>query len=140
MSYVQQSLWVGFGAFLGANARYWTGVATKAVVQSFPWPTLAINAIGSLILGVFAAYALERGAPTHVRLFFAVGLCGGFTTFSTFSFEVVDLVLEKTWKPAALYVLLSLALCIGGCAVGVHFGRTWFAVSGGPQSDDLTHH
>lgn len=101
---------------------------------------MAINTAGSILLGLFAAYALERGAPTHTRLFFAVGLCGGFTTFSTFSFEVVDLILERSWKLALLYVLLSLVLCIGGCALGVHLGRIWFALPGGPQSSDLTHH
>lgn len=140
MNYIQQSLWVGLGAFLGANARYWFGVAARAAQQSFPWPTLAINACGSILLGLFAAYALERGAPSHYRLFFAVGLCGGFTTFSTFSFEVVELVLERSWRPAALYVLLSLVLCIGGCALGVHFGRGWFALPGESSPGELSQH
>jgi CrcB protein len=120
------SLWVAFGASLGANARYWIGYFCKSNIQEFPWPTLIINVLGSLLLGAFSAAALERGWGWPARLFFAVGVCGGFTTFSTFSFETINLA-RSSIRVAALYVLLSLVLSIGACFAGVHFGRIAFS-------------
>lgn len=132
MRNVIESLWVGLGAAIGANLRYWIGVLTRSTSQGFPWSTLAINVIGSTLLGAFAAAALYKGWGWQARLFFAVGLCGGFTTFSTFSFEFLDLVARRSWKVAAGYAVLSLALCIGGCFLGGHLGQTAF--SAGPRS------
>jgi len=130
MRFLSESLWVAFGAAIGANARYWIGYWAKANVQSFPWPTLLINFLGSVLLGVFSAAALQRGWGWQGRLFFAVGLCGGFTTFSTFSFEVIDMFYARSWKVAGLYALLSLVLCVAGCFAGGHFGRVAFAQRG----------
>jgi CrcB protein len=120
---------VALGAAIGANGRFWIGVWAKAHVQAFPWPTLLINLLGSALLGAFSAAALERGWGWQGRLFFAVGLCGGFTTFSTFSYEVIDLYYERSWRVAGLYAVLSLVLCVAGCYVGGHFGRIAFAHS-----------
>lgn len=130
MKYLTESLWIAFGAAIGANARYWIGFFAKTAQQPFPWPTLSINLIGSFVLGAFSAVALTRGWGGHARLFVAVGLCGGFTTFSTFSHEVLDLYFEKSWKPALLYALASVVLCVGGCLLGGHLGRTFFAPHG----------
>ncbi|MBS1723457.1 MAG: fluoride efflux transporter CrcB [Armatimonadetes bacterium] len=127
MRYVTESLWVAFGAAIGANARYWFSTLARAWAQPFPWPTLLINLVGSVLLGAFSAAALARGWGWQGRLFFAVGLCGGFTTFSTFSFEVLDLMYQRSWKLAGLYAALSLALCVLGCFVGGHFGRLLFS-------------
>lgn len=122
MRALADSLFVAFGAALGANARYWIGVAAKAQTQSFPWPTLLINTLGSLLLGAFAAIALAKGWGHQSRLFFAVGLCGGFTTFSTFSFESLELA-NRSLKAATIYIIASLILCVGGCLAGGHFSR-----------------
>ena len=127
MRFVSESLWIALGAALGANGRYWIGYACKASVQEFPWPTLLINVIGSLLLGAFSAAAIERGWGQPARVFFAVGVCGGFTTFSTFSFEVIDAFYRRSWKLAGAYALLSLVLCVAGCLAGGHFGRLLFA-------------
>lgn len=121
-----ESLAVALGAALGANLRFWIGVWARAIDQVFPWPTLAINVLGSFALGAFSAAAIERGWGQPSRLFFAVGLCGGFTTFSTFSFEVVDLFFRRSWRMAAFYAGVSLALCVAGCLVGGHVGRIWW--------------
>ena len=123
MKYFVDSLWIAFGAALGANARYWIGFFARSAQQSFPWPTLLINLVGSFVLGLFTAYALIKGWGGNARLFVAVGLCGGFTTFSTFSHETLDLYFEKSWKPALLYAVLSVVLCVGGCLMGGHLGR-----------------
>ncbi|HVT10776.1 MAG TPA: fluoride efflux transporter CrcB [Fimbriimonadaceae bacterium] len=127
MKFFIESLWIGLGAALGANGRYWIGYLCKASIQEFPWPTMLINIFGSLMLGFFSAVALERGWGWQGRLFFAVGVCGGFTTFSTFSFEVIDAYFRRSWKLAAAYAALSLVLCIAGCFAGGHFGRLMFA-------------
>ena len=119
------SAFVGIGAMIGANARYWIGYFGKSTSVAFPWPTLLINVLGSALLGAFTAAALIKGWGNNHRLFFAVGVCGGFTTFSTFSFETIDLFYRKSWKVAALYALLSFALGIGACFLGGHFARVW---------------
>lgn len=119
------SLFVGIGAAIGANARYWIGYWAKANVQAFPWPTLLINVVGSFALGVFAAFSLAKGWSEQWRLFVAVGLCGGFTTFSTFSYECIALIYERNWRSAAVYAALSLILCLLGTFLGVHLGRQW---------------
>ena len=119
--YFLESWYVGIGAAIGANARYWIGYACKASTQAFPWPTLLINVLGSALLGSFTAMALAKGWGTNSRLFFAVGVCGGFTTFSTFSYEVVATYYEKSEKLALIYALLSLVLSVGACWLGGHF-------------------
>jgi CrcB protein len=127
MNPLTQTGLVALGAASGGVLRYWVGYFTHASTKSWPWPTLAINVVGSLILGLFAAAALERGWGDGWKLLVAVGFCGGFTTFSTFSFETVDLILRRDINVAFQYILASVLLCIGGCWLGVHFGRLLFA-------------
>ena len=138
MKYLAESLWVALGAAIGANARYWIGYWAKAQVQTFPWPTLVINLVGSFLLGAFSAAALSLGWGWQSRLFFAVGLCGGFTTFSTFSFEVIELMEQRSWKLVSAYALGSVVLCVAGCLMGVHVGRALFghaAVATSPNQE-----
>ena len=123
--FVQSGL-VALGAAVGANMRYWIGYLAKASTQPWPWPTMLINILGSIILGVFAAASIERGWGDGWKLLIAVGLCGGFTTFSTFSFETVDLILQKNYGVAGGYMIGSLTLCIGGCFLGGHFAAIAF--------------
>jgi CrcB protein len=123
MQNLRESLWVGLGAFIGANFRYWIHAATDALNRPFPWPTLLINVLGSTLLGAWTAVSLMKGWGWEGRLFFAVGLCGGFTTFSTFSLEVIKTFYERGWRLAAAYAFLSLALCVFGCLSGSHLAR-----------------
>ena len=82
-------LWIAIGSALGGVARYWfSGVVARLIGETFPWGTLFINIIGSFIIGFFATLTGPDGrilVPSVARQFVMIGLCGGFTTFSSFS-------------------------------------------------------
>lgn len=114
-------LWVA----LGSVARWaLTGIVQRWATASFPWGTLVVNVTGSLVIGILAAVALERVlvAPA-VRLFLIVGVLGGFTTFSAFSYETVAMLREGQWLPAVAYaggsVVGGVAAAFAGLAVGL---------------------
>jgi len=111
---------VGGGGFLGANARYAFGLlATSTWGFGFPWGTLLINVSGSFALGLFVTFIIRRlsGAPV-LRGLVATGFLGAFTTFSTFSYETVQLLLSGSTLPALAYVIGSLVLGLGAAAAG----------------------
>jgi CrcB protein len=109
---------VAAGGAVGTLARYLVGVAW-ARPGVFPWWTLAINVAGSLALGVFAGVASARGATTStLTLALTVGLCGGFTTFSTFSVETLALLERGEWQRAGAYVVASVLLGLLAAAAG----------------------
>ena len=107
-----------FGA-LGSLARYGIGLWGASYGFLFPWGTLLINFLGSLILGFVATLALEHQVSETVRLAIAVGFCGAFTTFSTFELEVMNAVLEGRFLMAAAYIASSLGLGL----IAVFLGR-----------------
>jgi CrcB protein len=112
---------VGAGGFLGANARYQLGVwAAAQWGAAFPWGTLLINLVGSFILGFYLTLVTERftGRPT-TRLFLATGFLGAFTTFSTFSLEIVRLLAGGAPLPALAYLVGSLVLGLGCGVAGI---------------------
>ena len=112
------------GAGLGANARYWLGgwVAEKYGV-TFPWGTLCVNVIGSILIGLFMQIALREAWAEEWRLLVAIGLLGGFTTFSSFSYETLRLVQTGSFGLAAWNAAASLALCLVGCWIGLAAGK-----------------
>lgn len=85
----------------------------------FPWGTLAVNVLGSLVLGVVVRTAELSAMSPELRAFLAVGLCGAFTTFSTFSLETLALLQAGAWPRAAAYALGSLALGLAAVAAGL---------------------
>ena len=115
-----KALLVGSGGFLGANARYWLGVwiEIRAGV-SFPWHTLTINATGSLIMGAFMGFSVTYDWNPGWRLFFAVGVLGGYTTFSAFSLDAMLLYERGEAMTALFYVVGSVVLSILGLAAGL---------------------
>lgn len=118
---MMQVLLVALGGALGSVARYGVGVAAARVLGlGFPFGTLTVNIIGSLLMGVLAA----RVGPEqeNLRLAFGVGILGGFTTFSAFSLETVRLMQHQPGA-AALYVSASLVLGLGACWLGLTLGR-----------------
>jgi CrcB protein len=117
-------LWVSVGAILGANLRYgmsrWIG---RLIPVDFPWATLLINVTGSFLLGLFFMWARQRmHLDMRWRLIVAVGFCGGYTTFSTYAFDTMDLFNQGRWAFAALNVgastILGLLAVFGGAYLG----------------------
>ena len=117
---------VALGSALGGLARYWLGVAAeRAWGDTFPWGTLIINVVGSFVIGIFFTLTSATGvvpASLNVRLFVMTGLCGGFTTFSAFSLQSVQLMRSGEWGPAIAYVAGSVLLCLGAAALGHWLG------------------
>lgn len=109
---------VGLGGGLGAAARY--GIGLLPWRGSFPLLTLLINLLGAAVIGFLAGFATQRQIGSRALLFWKTGLCGDFTTFSTFSLEAMQLLSAGERGLAALYILLSLA----GCLLGVWLGQT----------------
>jgi CrcB protein len=113
---VQAYFWIALGSALGGMARYWcTGAATRVFGETFPWGTLFVNIFGSIIIGFFVALAGPEGryiVDQNMRLFVAVGLCGGYTTFSAFSLQTMVLMQEGEWLQAGAYVGGSVVICL----------------------------
>lgn len=116
---------VAAGGAIGSVARYLVGVASgKMFGFSFPWGTLIINVFGSFLIGVFVeSFALRWDLPQVWRVFLTVGICGGFTTFSTFSLDAF-LMLDRgeLWASAA-YMAGSVVLSISGLFAGLQLIR-----------------
>lgn len=110
---------VAFGGALGSLARYGVGVLARGVWPGWPWGTLAVNVIGSLVIGVLFALFAERPAPEWLRLGLITGVLGGFTTFSAFSLETLELLRGDGAVSAVLYVACSVALGLAACALGI---------------------
>lgn len=107
---------VFIGGGLGALGRFGLAQALPRAVGGFPWATLAANAIGALVIGLLAGWLANRAG---LRAFWIVGLLGGFTTFSAFSLETLDLIDRGALGLAAAYVVASLALGLGACWLGL---------------------
>lgn len=117
---------IGAGGALGSIARHLLGTTIqRAFGTGFPAGTLAVNVLGSFVIGLLYVWLIEHG-PTErpeLRAFLIVGLLGGFTTFSAFSMDTVALVMQASYVRAALNVLASVALCVLGTFVGVALAR-----------------
>jgi CrcB protein len=115
-------LWIGLGSALGGMARQYCGVtAARYWGPEFPWATIGINVLGSFIIGAFAALTDSEGRwPLGglARQFVMVGLCGGYTTFSSFSLQSLNLMREGLWLEAGANILLSVTLCLVAAALG----------------------
>lgn len=121
-------LWVALGSALGGVGRYWcAGVVAERLGHSFPWGTLLVNVLGSLLIGLVASLALPEGRmplDDTTRQFLMVGLFGGFTTFSSFSLQSLELMQDGEWFTASAYVLGSVFLCLLGVWLGHMLGIT----------------
>jgi fluoride exporter len=117
---------VGTGGMLGALARYGIGRAWPMAPGGFPWSTLVINVTGSLLLGVVVALVIERWPPTrYVRPFAGVGMCGGYTTWSTFMTETALLVRAQRAGIAVAYVVVSVVVGLAATYAGIGLARLW---------------
>ena len=120
----QHGVAVFVGAGLGGVVRWMLVIVSDARLgAAFPWGTLIANVVGSFVIGVVAGYLVLHASPFW-RLFWMVGVLGGFTTFSAFSLQTVEMAIAARWVPALLYVALSVVLCVGAAVGGVLLGRT----------------
>ena len=115
---------VGAGSFIGGIARYLVSLAMKGISKGFPWATLLVNLLGCLIIGLLWGF-LSRNASesTSWGLFLTVGLCGGFTTFSTLSKEALTMLQTGQIWGFASYIALSILAGITLVALGYYIGR-----------------
>jgi CrcB protein len=116
---------VALGSAAGGVTRFLLSAwIEQRSVSSFPIATLLVNVSGSLVLGLLATWTFETaGVPADVRALLTTGLCGGYTTFSTFSLETVALLEEGLPWRAAAYIALSVVLSVAGAYAGVHGAR-----------------
>lgn len=98
---------VGLGGFLGAVLRYLIGLIPLNPTNGFPIKTLLINIVGAFVIGLVVGFGVKRNLNPQLILFLKVGVCGGFTTFSSFALETNQLMEKGLWWLAALYVLCS---------------------------------
>ncbi len=114
--------WVMLGSALGGAARYWcSGLAAEHFGETFPLGTMAVNIIGSFIIGFFATLTGPDGryfVGTEARQFVMTGLCGGYTTFSSFSVQTLNLARDGEMKLAGANIVLSVVLCLVDVWVG----------------------
>ncbi len=132
-SFLSASLLVALGGGIGAWLRFCTGrlfVAWLGPIKAsaFPWATLTVNVLGSLAMGLLVGWLARHSSGTGVsfdamRLFLAVGLLGGFTTFSAFSLEIVNLAERGAMGQAAIYAFVSLAAGVAGLIAGLSIAR-----------------
>ena len=114
-------LWVTLGSAIGGLLRYTITRWTMHISLGFPYGTVLINVLGSFVIGYFGTITLQSGkypASDNLRLFVMVGICGGFTTFSSFSLQTFDLMRSGGWGRALANVVLSVVLCVGAVAAG----------------------
>jgi fluoride exporter len=116
-------IFVMLGGALGTGARFWvSGVIAERAGEFFPLGTLIVNVTGSFVVGFFAAFTGLEGpvlVSPRFRQFFMIGVCGGYTTFSSFSLQTLDLGRDGDWLKA----LLNIGLSFGCCLAAVWLGR-----------------
>lgn len=125
-------LWVAIGGAVGSVGRYWiTGVVAAKFGETFPLGTIVINVSGSFLIGILAAFTSPDGrmspqSRVMTTQLLMIGVCGGYTTFSSFSLQTLRLVQEREWLYAGGNVVLSVVLCLVavwlGYVLGIAFG------------------
>lgn len=122
-------LWVCLGGALGSGARYLVSQAALSLLgPSFPYGTLVVNVLGSYAIGLVMHVGLESSllSPT-LRILLTTGVLGGFTTYSTFNYETLQMAVEGDWRLALLNVLATLLACLLAGAAGLASGRALIA-------------
>jgi CrcB protein len=127
-------LWVALGGAIGSVGRFWlSGLVAARYGESFPTGTLVVNVSGSLVIGFLAALSAPEGRllpSPGLREFLMLGICGGYTTFSSFSLQTLNLVRDREWLYAGGNVLLSVALCLIAVWLGYALGAALSSTKG----------
>ena len=120
-------IFVMLGGALGTGARFWmSGFVAERAGEFFPLGTLVVNVSGSFIVGFFAGFTDPEGpilVSPRFRQFFTIGLCGGYTTFSSFSLQTLTLLREREWLYATGNAVLSVVLCMIAVWIGYLLGE-----------------
>jgi fluoride exporter len=115
-------LWVALGSAIGGSGRYaLSGIVANWTGTAFPWGTLIVNVSGCFVIGIFNALTGVDGllrVPPNIRIFVMVGMCGGYTTFSSFSLEFLNLMRAGESLAAVEYILASVIFCLIGVSLG----------------------
>jgi len=121
---LQNFLWVALGGALGSCGRYGVSICLNSKSLGFPYATFTVNLIGSLILGILLAVSVWDGDKSlGFKLFLTTGLMGGFTTYSTFSFETMDLLRQGQMGVGIGYLAATLFVCLFASLAGFWLGR-----------------
>jgi CrcB protein len=129
-------LWVALGGALGSVSRFWiNGLVSEKIGATYPWGTLVINVTGSLVIGVAGSLATPEGrmdsqTRQFVTQFLMIGICGGYTTFSSFSLQTLNLLRDREWLYAGGNILLSVALCLVAVWLGWMLGASFNSMKG----------
>jgi CrcB protein len=128
--------WVAIGGALGSVGRYWlNGIISTRFGETFPWGTMLINITGSFVIGVIGALANPEGrmdsqSRAFATQFLMIGICGGYTTFSSFSLQTLNLLRDREWLYAGGNVVLSVVLCMAAVWLGWMLGSTLNTLKG----------
>ncbi|WJM07194.1 CrcB family protein [Paenibacillus sp. PK1-4R] len=120
---MKELLYIGAGGFLGTLTRYAIQLALPTAHVGFPWAVLLINAMGSLFLGWFFTIAVPGKITPQLRLAIGTGFTGAFTTFSTFTLDIVRLSEGGEWISPTIYMIVSLLAGLLLCALGMSLGH-----------------
>lgn len=127
---MKEILYIFLGGGAGSVTRYLAQVAVNEKIAPllfpFPWGTFSVNIAGSLLIGLFYSLSERLNLPFEARLFLTVGFCGGFTTFSTFSNDILSLIKGGFYGTFALYLLISIALGTAAVLTGSVLGKHLF--------------
>jgi CrcB protein len=129
-------LWVGLGGAMGTIARFWlNGIVSRFFGETFPVGTLAVNVTGSFVIGVLGALTVPEGrldspSRTFATQFLMIGICGGYTTFSSFSLQTLNLLRDREWLYAGGNVILSVVLCLLAVWFGYLLGAAFSSMKG----------
>jgi CrcB protein len=112
----ESSLWIAIGSVIGGLGRFWVSEAFAAWLGTgFPWGTVIVNITGCFVIGFFSTLTGPDGrflVSTVTRQFVMIGICGGYTTFSSFSLQTLNMVQKGDWGQAGLHIAASVLLCL----------------------------
>jgi len=129
-------LWIAIGGAIGSMARYGIGgLVSNKFGETFPWGTLVVNISGSFVIGILGAVTTPKGKMSPQSRVFATqllitGVCGGYTTFSSFSLQTLNLLRDREWLYAGGYILLSVLLCMIAVWLGYLLGSMFSSMKG----------